>query len=193
MMNLLAGSTTLIVVVVLVFVVFIPLFWYIGTMNSFRQLEVKVNEADSGIDVALTKRFDVLKKLMGAVKGYAKHEAETLENVTKWRAGLPKNLTMEQKQEFMGKMNGVQSGINVAVEAYPDLKANQSFLNLQQNITDVEEHLQAARRLYNSNVSTINSKIVTFPASIVAGMINMSKKEFFEADVAKREDVEITF
>ena len=124
MMNLLAGSTTLIVVVVLVFVVFIPLFWYIGTMNSFRQLEVKVNEADSGIDVALTKRFDVLKKLMGAVKGYAKHEAETLENVTKWRAGLPKNLTMEQKQEFMGKMNGVQSGINVAVEAYPDLKAN---------------------------------------------------------------------
>lgn len=167
--------------------------WYIATMNSLRQLEVKVEEAESGIDVALTKRFDVLTKLVNAVKGYAKHEAETLENVTKWRAGLPKELTLEQKQEFMTKMNGIQSGINVAVEAYPDLKANQSFLNLQQNITDVEEHLQAARRLFNANVSTINSRIVTFPTSIVAGMIGMSKKEFFEAESAKREDVEISF
>ena len=183
----------LVVVIVIVVLLVVVGLWYIGTMNSFRQLEVKVNEADSGIDVALTKRFDVLKKLMGAVKGYAKHEAETLENVTKWHAGLPKNLTMEQKQEFMGKMNGVQSGINVAVEAYPDLKADKSFLNLQHNITDVEEHLQAARRMYNANVSAINSRIVTFPASIVAGMINMTKKEFFEADVAKREDVEISF
>lgn len=182
----------LIVVLVVVFLV-IPLFWYIGTMNSLRQLEVKVEEAESGIDVALTKRFDVLTKLIGAVKGYAKHEAETFENVTKWRAGLPKELTLEQKQEFMGKMDGIQSGINVAVEAYPELKAEKSFLNLQQNIADVEEHLQAARRLYNSNVSTINSKIVTFPTSIVAGMINVSKKEFFEAETSKREDVEVSF
>jgi LemA protein len=181
------------VVLVIVVLVIVVGLWYIGTMNSLRQLEVKVNEADSGIDVALTKRFDVLTKLVKTVKGYAKHEAETLENVTKWRAGLPKDLSMEQKQEFMSKMNGIQSGINVAVEAYPDLKANQSFLNLQQNITDVEEHLQAARRLYNANVSSINSRIVTFPTSIVAGMINMSKKEFFEAEVSKREDVDIQF
>ena len=90
-------------------------------------------------------------------------------------------------------MNGIASGINVAVEAYPDLKADKSFLNLQQNITDVEEHLQAARRLYNANVSTINSRIVTFPTSIVAGMIGMAKKEFFEAEAAKREDVDISF
>jgi LemA protein len=182
--------TVLLVIVVLAVLIGL---WYIATMNSLRQLEVKVEEAESGIDVALTKRFDVLTKLVNAVKGYAKHEAETLENVTKWRAGLPKELTLEQKQEFMSKMDGIQSGINVAVEAYPDLKANQSFLNLQQNITDVEEHLQAARRLFNANVSTINSRIVTFPTSIVAGMIGMSKKEFFEAESAKREDVEISF
>jgi LemA protein len=182
--------TVLLVIVVLAVLIGL---WYIATMNSLRQLEVKVEEAESGIDVALTKRFDVLTKLVNAVKGYAKHEAETLENVTKWRAGLPKELTLEQKQEFMSKMDSIQSGINVAVEAYPDLKANQSFLNLQQNITDVEEHLQAARRLFNANVSTINSRIVTFPTSIVAGMIGMSKKEFFEAETAKREDVEISF
>ena len=182
--------TALLVIVVIVVIIGL---WYIGTMNSLRQLEVKVNEAESGIDVALTKRFDVLTKLVNTVKGYAKHEAETLENVTKWRAGLPKELTLEQKQEFMSKMNGIASGINVAVEAYPDLKADKSFLNLQQNITDVEEHLQAARRLYNANVSSINSRIVTFPTSIVAGMIGMAKKEFFEAEASKREDVDISF
>ena len=167
--------------------------WYIGTMNRLRQLEVKVNEAESGIDVALTKRFDVLTKLVGAVKGYAKHEAQTFENVTKWRQGLPKNLTLQEKQEFMGKMDAVQSGINVQIEAYPELKAEKSFLNLQRSISDVEEHLQAARRLYNANVSTINSSIVTFPTSIIANAINMSKKEFFEAEVSKRQDVEISF
>lgn len=171
----------------------LPLMWFIGTMNTLRRLEVKVEEADSGIDVALTKRFDVLTKLVSTTKGYAKHEAETLENVTKWRAGLPKKLTMAEKQEFMSKMNTVQSGINVQIEAYPDLKADKVFQNLQQSISDVEEHLQAARRLYNSNVSSINTKIVTFPTSIVAGMVHVEKKEFFEAELAKTKDVEINF
>lgn len=183
----------IVVLLVVVGLIVIVGLWYISTMNSLRQLEVKVNEAESGIDVALTKRFDVLTKLVNTVKGYAKHEAETFEKVTKWRAGLPKDLTLEQKQEFMSKMNDVQTGINVAVEAYPDLKAEKSFLNLQQNITDVEEHLQAARRLYNANVSQINSRIVTFPTSVVANMIQMTKKEFFEAEASKREDVEISF
>jgi LemA protein len=192
-MNLLAGGTILVVAIIAIVVVVIPLMWYIGTMNSLRQLEVKVEEAESGIDVALTKRFDVLTKMVGAVKGYAKHEAETFENVTKWRQGLPKDLSLEQKQQFMGKMDAVTRGINVAVEAYPELKAEKSFNNLQRSITDVEEHLQAARRLYNSNVSSINSRIVTFPTSIVAGMIHMEKKDFFEASEEKRSDVEISF
>ena len=182
-----------IALIVIVVLIVAPALWYIGVMNTLRQLEIKVNEAESGIDVALTKRFDVLTKMVGAVKGYAKHEAQTFENVTKWRQGLPKDLSLEQKQQFMGKMDAVTRGINVAVEAYPELKAQKSFENLQRSITDVEEHLQAARRLYNSNVSTINSRVVTFPTSIVAGMINMEKKDFFEASEEKREDVEISF
>lgn len=186
-------ETWIIVLIVLVIVLVVPVLWYIGVMNSLRQLEIKVEEAESGIDVALTKRFDVLTKIVNTVKGYAKHEAETFENVTKWRAGLPKKLTLPQKQEFMGKMDAVQGGINVAVEAYPDLKAEKLFSNLSNQIADVEEHLQAARRLYNSNVSTINTMIVTFPRSIVAGMINMQRKDFFEAETAKRDDVEISF
>ena len=182
-----------IILIVIVVLIIFPAMWFIGTMNSLRQLEVKVEEAESGIDVALTKRFDVLSKLVNTVKGYAKHEAETFENVTKWRAGLPKKLSLDEKQKFMGMMDTVQAGINIAVEAYPDLKAEKLFSNLTASITDVEEHLQAARRVYNSNVSRINSMIVTFPTSIVAGMVKVSKKEFFEAEVAKKSDVEISF
>ncbi len=183
----------IIVLIVLGAIVLLVLFWFIATMNTLRQKEVKVQEAESGIDVALTKRFDVLTKLVNTVKGYAKHEAQVFENVVKWRAGLPKELTLEQKQEFQSKMNEVQSGINVAVEAYPDLKAEKVFSNLQNSISDVEEHLQAARRLYNANVSTLNQRIVTFPTSIVAGMISMQRKVFFEAETAKRADVSIEF
>lgn len=182
-----------IIIAVVVVLLIIPIIWYVGTMNTLRQIEVKVEEAESGIDVALTKRFDVLTKLVATTKGYAKHESETFEKVTKWRAGLPSKLSLDEKQEFMGKMDKVQSGINVAIEAYPELKADKLFVNLQRSITDVEEHLQAARRLYNSNVSTINMKIVTFPTSIVAGMIHMDKKEFFEAEESKQSDVEIAF
>ena len=180
----------LIIVGALAFIVFL---WYIATMNGLRQLEVKVNEAESGIDVALTKRFDVLSKMVETVKGYAKHEEETFMNVVKWRNNMPEELSIEQKEEFMQKMDAVQSGINVVVEQYPELKAEKVFSNLQHSISDVEEHLQASRRLYNANVSRLNSRIVTFPVSIVASKIGMDKKEFFEAEVNKRQDVEISF
>ncbi len=187
------NSEWLIILIVVVVVILIPVIWFIGTMNTLRRKEVKVEEAESGIDVALTKRFDALNKLVNTVKGYAKHEAETFENVVKWRAGMPKQLSLEEKQEFQQKMDTVQSGINVAVEAYPDLKAEKVFVNLQKSINEVELNLQAARRLYNANVSRLNSRIVTFPTSIVAGMIHMEKKAFFEAESSKRADVEISF
>ncbi len=182
-----------IVLIVVGALALIILLWYIATMNGLRQLEVKVNEAESGIDVALTKRFDVLSKMVDTVKGYTKHEQETFINVVKWRNNLPEELTIEQKEEFMQKMDAVQSGINVVVEQYPELKAEKVFSNLQHSISDVEEHLQASRRLYNANVSRLNSRIVTFPISIVASKIGMQKKEFFEAEVKKRADVDISF
>lgn len=167
--------------------------WYIGVMNKLRQLEVKVDEAMSGIDVALTKRFDALTKMLETTKGYAKHEAETLEKVIKWRQGIPNDATLEQKQEFAKQLTEVANGINVVVERYPDLKANTMFNNLQSAIMDTEEHLQAARRLFNSNVRVMNQLIVTFPQSFVAKRIGMEKKEFFEAEESKRQDVKMTF
>lgn len=171
----------------------IIILWFVGVMNSLRQLELKVQEAESGIDVALTKRFDMLTKMLDTTKGYAKHEAETLEKVVKWRSGIPSNATLEEKAEFQSQMDQVASGINVVVEKYPDLKANTVFLELQQSIRNAEEHLQAARRLYNANVTKINHIIVTFPQSIVANAIHMDKKPYFEAEDRKREDVKMDF
>lgn len=178
--------------IILAVVVIIAL-WYISTMNRLRQLELKVHEAESGIDVALTKRFDMLTKMLETTKGYAKHESETLEKVVKWRQGIPSNATIKDKEEFLSQLNQVASGINVVVEQYPDLKANTVFLELQSAVANTEEHLQAARRLYNANVTSINTIIVTFPQSIVANAIKMAKKPYFEAEEKKRQDVEFKF
>ncbi len=161
--------------------------WFIGVMNSFKVMEVKINEADSGIDVALTKRFDTLTKMWDLAKKYMEHEKGTLEKVIAMRqAGTP---TIADKQEFNNEMTRMASALNVVVEQYPDLKANTNMQEVQAAVLDVEEHLQAARRLYNSNVSQYNQKVVVFPQSIVAGMINATRKDFFEAEEAKRVDV----
>ncbi len=182
-----------IILIILAVVLVIVIIWFIATMNSLRRLKVKVQEAESGIDVALTKRFDTLSKMVETVKGYTKHEAETFEKVVKWRQNMPDELTVEQKEEFLEKMNSVQSEIDVAVENYPDLKAEKVYTNLQQSIADVEEHLQASRRMYNANVSRLNSRIVSFPTSLVAAKINMERQPFFEAEPSKRADVEMDF
>ncbi|MGE4378907.1 MAG: LemA family protein [Candidatus Izemoplasmatales bacterium] len=179
--------------IIIAVVVLIIILWFIGVMNRLRQLELKVNEAESGIDVALTKRFDMLTKMLQTTKGYAKHEAETLEKVVKWRQGIPKEATLKDKEEFFNQLNQVAQGINVVVEKYPDLKANTVFMELQSAVANTEEHLQAARRLYNANVTTINTIIVTFPQSIVANMIKMEKKPYFEAEEQKRQDVQFDF
>ncbi len=161
--------------------------WFIGVRNSFKLMEVKIEEADSGIDVALTKRFDSLTKMWDLAKKYMEHEKSTLERVIQMRQSGTN--TVAEKQAFNNEMSKLMSGINVVVEQYPDLKANTNILELQSAVLDVEEHLQAARRLYNANVSSYNQKVVVFPQSIVAGMINATKKDFFEADETKREDV----
>lgn len=192
-MILSAGKILIIVGIVIVVLFLICLIWYISKMNQLRALEVKIEESLSGIDVALTKRYDLLTKMLQTTKGYAKHEAETLENVIKWRNGVPTNATIEERNEFASSLAKVASGLNVVMEQYPSLKADRMFSNLQASIADSEEQLQAARRFYNSNVSHLNSLIVQFPSSIVAKKINMTKKSFFEAEEAKRQDVNLEF
>ncbi len=179
-------------VIVLVFIIIVA--WYISTMNWFRRTKVKVDEANSGIDVALTKRYDLLTKALAAVKGYAKHEAETLSKVIGMRTGSIKELSLDEKSKLNAELSQVQRGINVVVEQYPQLKADTQFTLLQNQTADCEEQLQAARRVYNSNVSIFNQKRVTFPSSIVAKRIGFtSDLEFFKADEEKRQDVKFDF
>lgn len=176
-------------IIIIAIVVAVVLLWFIVTSNSLNKAIVKIDEADSGIDVALTKRYDVLTKMLDTVKGYAKHEKEVIIETIQLRKGM----TMEEKNAANTKMNEAFSKLNVVAENYPDLKASENFSVLQQSIADVEEHLQAARRLYNANISSFNQMIVSFPTSIVAGMKNLTKKEFFEAEEAKKEDVKMEF
>ena len=127
--------------------------------------------------------------MIETVKWYAKHEKEFLFDVVKIRKGM----TIEEKNEANKQMDETMSKINVLAENYPELKASENFKTLQDSITDVEEHLQAARRLYNANISSYNQMIVTFPISIIAGSKGLSKREFFVAEEHKKQDVEIKF
>lgn len=189
------GAIIAIVVVAVILIAVIAIVsWYIVTMNWFRQTKVKVEEANSGIDVALTKRYDLLTKALASVKGYAKHEAETLSKVIGMRTGNINELSLDEKSKLNAQLSEVQRGINVVVEQYPQLKADTQFTLLQNQTADCEEQLQAARRVYNSNVSIFNQKRVTFPDSIVAKRIGFTQDlEFFKADEEKRQDVKFEF
>lgn len=186
-------STGLTVFILILAFILIIVFWYIGTMNSIRQLALKVKEGESGIDVALTKRYDMLTKLLESTKAYAKHESETLAAIVKWRKGIPNDASLEDKEEFTQQLNSVAKGIGVVVENYPDLKANTVFKELQAAVVNTEEHLQAARRLYNANVTRYNHVIVSFPQSLVANAIHASQLPYFEAEEKKTSDVEFKF
>ena len=182
------------VAVIVVLLIIIVISWWIKKMNYFRRQQVKIKEAASGIDVALTKRFDLLSKQLDICKGYAKHENETLVDVTKMRANYHKGTgDVKEMSDFNAQMDQVSKSINIVIERYPELKANTMFISLSNSCADIEEHLQASRRLYNADVSEYNQAIVTFPGSIVANSIHATAAEFFKADEAKREDVKMSF
>lgn len=176
-----------ILIIILVILIIILISWYIITLNNLNRAIVKIDEANSGIDVALTKRYDVLTKMIEVVKSYAKHEKETLIKVIKLRD----NMTLEEKNQVNKSMDKALEKINIVAENYPELRSSENYKTLQDSILDVEEHLQAARRLYNANVSLYNQLIVTFPTSIVASTKGLNKKEFFQIEDEKRNDVKI--
>ena len=165
----------------------IVIIWIISTSNRFKILLVKISESSSGIDVALTKRYDTLTKTMDVVRAYAKHETETFEKVIKLRAGM----SMAEKNEANHSMDEVAHRINLVAENYPELRSSENFKQLQAAIMDAEDHLQAARRVYNMNVSAFNQKMLVFPDSIIANVAHYTPREFFEADEIKQMDVNI--
>ena len=181
-----------IILIIIGVVAFFTIVWWISASNRFKIMGVKIDEALSGIDVALTKRYDLLTKMLATVKGYAKHESETLKNVIAMR-NPGSAATLAERQDFAAATTQALKSINIVAEQYPTLKADTQFIALQNSISDVEEQLQAARILYNSNVSAYNQAILVFPGSILANSMHLTKRDFFEAEEVKRQDVNIEF
>jgi LemA protein len=161
----------------------------IGMYNSLVKLNVRVDEAWSDITVQLKRRADLIPNLVNTVKGYAKHEKEAFENVTKARSAL---MSAEGPAEAAKAENGFQAALKsifAIAEAYPDLKANQNFAQLQADLTDTEDKIMASRRFYNGSARDLNSKIKMFPTNIFAGMLGFKVREFFEVDDAEAEAI----
>lgn len=163
--------------------------WWIITSNNFKKRVLKVDEAQSGIEVALTKRYDTLVKMKDVTKGYADHEKEVFTDTVRLRKGM----STTEMNEANAAMDKLEKNINVLAENYPELRAADVFKQLQESVRDTEEHLQAARRLYNSNVTIYNTDIIMFPKSIVANALKLQKRELFVAEEHKRADVDMKF
>ena len=175
-----------VLIVIIAAVVFL-VGYIISLSNRLNKARVKIEEAGSDIDVSLTKRYDVLTKMIDVVKSYARYEKETIFETVRIRQGM----TMQEKNEANRVMGENLEKIHILAEHYPDLKASANYNTLQKAIADVEEHLQASRRLYNANVSRYNQMLVAFPTSMMAGMKGLTKEEFFSAEEHKRQDVKM--
>lgn len=167
--------------------------WMIAMYNGLIKLKNRVDEAWSDIDVQLKRRHDLIPNLINTVKGYASHEKEVFEKVTEARAKAISAGTETDKMQAENALSGALKSLFAVAEAYPELKANQNFLELQRELTDTEDKIMAARRFYNGNVRDFNTKVQVFPTNIFAGMLNFSKREFFEAEEGEKAVPEVKF
>ncbi len=168
--------------------------WIIAVYNSLITLRNRTDEAWSDIDVQLKRRYDLIPNLVETVKGYASHERETLEKVTQARNMAMSAEGKHDKAEAENMLSQTLKSLFAVAENYPDLKASQNFLQLQDDLKDTEDKIQAARRFYNANVRDFNTKIQIFPNNVIAGQLNFEKYEFFEIENEKeRENVQVKF
>lgn len=170
-------------------VIVLLVIWLIGLYNGLVRLRNQVKNAWSQIDVQLKRRYDLIPNLIDTVKGYMKHEAETFEKITKYRAQAMSAESVGEKSKAEGMLSGALGQLRVAVENYPDLKANQNFLALQEELTSTENKISFSRQNYNDQVLFYNNKIQMFPSNIVAGMFGFKLEEFFELESPEERSV----
>ena len=181
---------------VIVLLVIIVIVWWIKTRNTFVRLKNKVEEAWAAIDVYLRKRFDLIPNLVATVKGYAKHESETLTSVIAARSVGMAATTREEAMDADREMtSSLKTFFHAVAESYPELKANANFLDLQNQLKSIEGELEAARRYYNTTVKQFNTKIELFPDNIVAARMgsDYTKKPYFEIEDAERATPRVSF
>jgi LemA protein len=173
--------------------VVIVIFWIIGVFNGLVVLKNRAKEAWADIDVQLKRRYDLIPNLVETVKGYATHERELFEKVTLARAAAMGAQGMKEKAGAENMLSETLKSLFAVSENYPDLKASTNFLELQRELTDTEDKIQAARRFYNTNVRDLNIKVESFPANMIAGSFGFKQMELFEAIGAEKEAVKVKF
>lgn len=161
--------------------------------NNLIKLKNKVDEAWSDIDTQLKRRYDLIPNLVETVKGYAGHEKETLEKIVQARSSAMNAKTLEEKEQSENMISGALKTIFALAENYPDLKANQNFMQLQQTLKEIEEHIQMSRRYYNGTVRDFNTQVEVFPNNLIAGIFKFAKREFFMATEEEKKNVQVNF
>jgi LemA protein len=183
----------MIIIYILIAVVVVIAFWLIAVYNGLIKLKNRVDESFSDIDVQLKRRYDLIPNLVEAVKGYMKHEAGTLEKVVQARASAMNAGSMADKAKSENMLSDTLKSLFALSENYPDLKASANFLKLQDELSDTENKIQAARRFYNGQVRDFNTKIQVFPNNMISNMLGFKAYEFFGADEKERENVQVKF
>lgn len=179
---------------ILIAIIAVLVLWLIGAFNGLVAARNHVKEAWSDIDVQLKRRYDLIPNLVETVKGYASHEKDALERVIQARAQAMGAHTVGEHGKAENMLSGALKNLFALSEAYPDLKASQNFVELQKELTDTEDKIQAARRFFNSTVLALNNKVEQFPSNVIAGMFGFGKEEFFElGNAAEREPVKVAF
>ncbi len=178
---------------IIVGIIVVLLIFIAATYNGLVVLRNRVKDQWAQIDVQLKRRFDLIPNLVETVKGYTKHESETLENVVKARNTFLSATTPEDEMNANGELTKAVSKLFALQESYPDLKANTNFLELQEELQATEEKIASARQFYNDTVLTYNNKVETIPSNIVASLFHFKKEAFFEANETERENVKVQF
>ncbi|HIT11049.1 MAG TPA: LemA family protein [Candidatus Onthousia faecigallinarum] len=179
-------------IVVLVIVVILVL-WFIASYNSLVNLRNRVKDQWAQIDVQLKRRADLIPNLVETVKGYAKHEQGTLKDVIAARNAVNNASTKEEEMKANGELSQVLNRLFALAEAYPDLKANQNFMSLQNDLKETEDKISMMRQFYNDTVLTYNNKVQTIPSNIVAKLCHFKEEEYFKADEKEKEVPKVSF
>lgn len=179
--------------IVIIAIVVVIVFYVFTTYNKLITLRNRVRDQWSQIDVQLKRRFDLIPNLVNTIKGYTKHESETLEKVIQARNTYVSATTPEDKMQANGELSGVLTKLFALSESYPDLKANTNFIELQSELKDTENKIAIARQFYNDTVLSYNNKVEMVPSNIVAGLFHFKTMDFFKAMDNERENVKVEF
>lgn len=181
--------TSLIIIGLLVLIAL----YFIAIYNKLVKLKVLCEEGWSAIDVFLKKRYDLIPNLLETVKGYAKHESETFENVVRARNNAVNASSVKEKEATEQQLNTALKGLSIVVEQYPELKASENFRQLSAELSKIEGEIENSRRYYNATARDLNIAVSSFPSVIVANIFKFEKKDFFEIATQERENPKVTF